>query len=748
MLLVTSTNDLPPVSKGMNLSRMSRSLLIWLTTLTVTLCMGGALHAQEPANQFRSAAWPLSGESARLGPFADYLEDMDGVFKLQDVQPGGSQNEKWLRHDAQTPNFGFTKSVYWFRVRVEAPSQITKTSWLLRIAYPLLDQIDIHFRWHGSGVTERTQYVQQGDRVRFADRALAHRQFLTPIAVPEAQLDIYIRVATTSSMQVPLEILAERDFLIKDESRVMAYGLLFGSMLIMILYNIFIFIWTRETNYLTYCIYALGLMLLFVALTGLGFQYLWPESLIWHEKSQAIIIPLILAAAVAFNRSFLALQNQAPKLDKLGFILFSLCILIGFISFVAPYAIGIKLGLALLFPGCLFVIYTGIYLWKRGYKPARYYVISWAAVVIGAILLGLNKAGVLPMNMVTDNGLIVGAVAQLMLLSYALADKVNQIKADKERIQRQALDEQKKAANTLQLALTKAEEANQLKSEFLANISHELRTPLNAIVNLPAGLLNQFETTFVWSCELCDAQFQSESGPAGLEDPGAKQTCPDCHKQSLECSDQAIFTGDSAEQIHFLKRIESSGRHLLAVVNDLLDISKLEADHMKIYPVELNVSDVLSEVAGTIETLAESKNIELIFEETTPDLRLQADRVKVAQVLINLIGNAIKFTPIGGNITTRVCPDLLRDRSALRFEVADTGEGIPEEYLKIIFDSFRQVDGSHTRQHQGTGLGLAICSRLVELHEGTIDVASTPGQGSRFWFILPLENNASQGKQG
>ncbi|MBT6434684.1 MAG: hypothetical protein HOK28_16430 [Deltaproteobacteria bacterium] len=732
----------------MNLSRMSRSLFIGLSTIVFGLCMGASLHAQELATQFRPTAWPSVGETAKLGPFTDYIEDATGALELENVKPGGSHHSMWIRHDAQTPNFGFTKSVYWFRMQMEAPAEATPTAWLLRIAYPLLDQIDIHLRWHGLGSDERTQYIQLGDSVRFSERQLKHRQFLTPIEAPEAQLDIYMRVATTSSMQVPMEILAERDFLITDESRVIAYGLLFGSMLIMILYNIIIFLWTREANYLTYCIYALGLMLLFVALTGLGFQYLWPESLIWHEKSQAIIIPLTLAAAVAFNRSFLALKSQALNLDKLGFILFALCILIGFVNFIAPYSLGIKLGIGLLFPACLFVIFTGFYLWKRGYKPARYYLISWAAVVIGAFLMGLNKAGALPMNMITDNALIFGAVAQLVLLSYALADKVNQLKADKEQIQRHALAEQKHAADKLQLALTKAEEANQLKSEFLANISHELRTPLNAIVNLPAGLLNHFETTFVWSCSICAAQFQSESGPAGLEDPEEKQTCPDCQKQSLACNEQAIFTGDSSEQIHFLKRIESSGRHLLAVVNDLLDISKLEADHMKIYPVEVNVSDVLSEVAGTIQSLADEKNVELVFEEIEPDLRLEADRVKVAQILINLIGNAIKFTPAGGSITTRVCPDLLADNNALRFEVADTGEGIPEEYLNIIFESFRQVDGSHTRQHHGTGLGLAICSRLVELHGGRIDVASTPGQGSRFWFILPLENNASQEKQG
>ena len=165
---------------------------------------------------------------------------------------------------------------------------------------------------------------------------------------------------------------------------------------------------------------------------------------------------------------------------------------------------------------------------------------------------------------------------------------------------------------------------------------------------------------------------------------------------------------------------------------------------MKIYPAEIAVADVLSEVSGTMETLAEAKGVQLVFSESEPGFTIEVDRVKLAQILINLIGNAIKFTPKDGHVYVRVCPDFVREENGLRFEVEDTGDGIPAEYLKVIFESFRQVDGSHTRQHQGTGLGLAISRRLIELHRGKIDVASTPGEGSRFWFILPLENGAGE----
>ena len=123
-----------------------------------------------------------------------------------------------------------------------------------------------------------------------------------------------------------------------------------------------------------------------------------------------MIIPATTAAAVSFNRSFLALKKQAPRTDQIGLFIFTLAIVLSFVALVAPYALVIKLDLALLVIGCGFVTLTGIQLWNRGYRPARYYVISWAAVVIGALLLTISKAGFLPSNMITDNGVIVGAV--------------------------------------------------------------------------------------------------------------------------------------------------------------------------------------------------------------------------------------------------------------------------------------------------------------------------------------------------
>ena len=689
----------------------------------VALGMASSALAQPP--------WPVGEEAINLGPHLEYLVDTNGTLTLEQARGDTSQ---WVRFEGETPSFGFTSDVYWFRTKLPAtPPQGTQA--LLHISYPLLDQIDFYAFEPGQALP--AQSVTLGDRVPFGERAIKHRHFLIDLAPSGSARDIYLRIQTTSSMNVPLSLVSQESFFVSDEALVMAYGLLFGSMIVMILYNIIIYLWTRENNYLVYCGYALGLVLLFVSLQGFSFQYLWPESLFWHEKSIVVIIASAVAAALSFNLGFLNLKEELPRLYPLGKLLIAISLVTAILAFLLPYSIAIRITIAVLLPSCVYAMASGIYLLKRGFRPARYYVVSWAAVVIGAVMLGMNRAGLLPVNVFTDNILLVGATAQLMLLSYALADRVNQIKADKERIQREALEDQRRASGELKIALEKAEEASRLKSEFLANISHELRTPLNAIVNLPSGMLENFERAPTWSCANCGSQFQSEDASDITPPADYQPDCPEC-SHPLEFQTEPTFIGNASEQIHYLTRIETSGRHLLGVVNDLLDISKLEADRMNIYPEPFPIVDMLREVETSMESLAEAKSIKVSYPNETLGLTLDADRIKVAQILVNLIGNAIKFTPEGGDIFVRVQEAKLAGNNALRFEVEDTGVGIPEASLGLIFESFRQVDGSHTRKHQGTGLGLAITQRLVLLHGGTIDVSSEENKGSLFSFVLPL----------
>jgi PAS domain S-box-containing protein len=255
-----------------------------------------------------------------------------------------------------------------------------------------------------------------------------------------------------------------------------------------------------------------------------------------------------------------------------------------------------------------------------------------------------------------------------------------------------ALDvtERRRAEEALSRAVA-AEEASRVKSEFLANMSHELRTPLNAII----GFSEMLE--------------QQAFGPLG-----------------------------DARNNEYIGDILHSGRHLLAIVNDILDLAKIEAGHMELRFEEVDPIDIAESCKRLVAAQAEAAEVTLALDVDDAPL-LRADPKRIRQVLLNLLSNAVKFTPAGGTVSLTI-----REEGAQRggpsmavITVADTGIGMSEDEVKIALQPFGQVDSSRARRHEGTGLGLPLARRLVELHDGAFDIASVPGEGTTATLRLP-----------
>jgi signal transduction histidine kinase len=194
--------------------------------------------------------------------------------------------------------------------------------------------------------------------------------------------------------------------------------------------------------------------------------------------------------------------------------------------------------------------------------------------------------------------------------------------------------------------------------------------------------------------------------------------------------------GDEAQED--VEAIYSSGKHLLHLINEILDMAKIEAGQMNLMVKDVDLVSLIQEVARDQQILVKDKNVQMLAVEATPIPMVEGDRVRLKQVLLNLLSNAIKFTE-RGSITIRYG---MQDAQTIRVDVEDTGPGMAQEHLDIIFERFRQVDGSTTRRAGGTGLGLAITRQLVEMHGGEIFVASTVDVGSTFSFTLPVKPGA------
>lgn len=282
----------------------------------------------------------------------------------------------------------------------------------------------------------------------------------------------------------------------------------------------------------------------------------------------------------------------------------------------------------------------------------------------------------------------------------------------------------------LTVALEKARESERVKMEFLASVSHELRTPLNSIINIPDGLLEEFPIVAAAVCPSCDATFALDQEEALLP----ITSCPSCHsKATLHRQDLVVYEGNPQQTKEYLHTVVQCGKHLLHVVNDILDASRLEAGRVELQESVVTLSEVMQAVQQAVGSLALARDLQLQLPSLNPAMTMWGDPLRLTQILINLIGNAIKFSHPGGRVMVRV----LTTPKGVRWEVQDEGIGIAKEDQERIFESFRQVEGGDTRRYGGSGLGLAITRQLVELHHGRVWVESIIGSGSTFVVELP-----------
>ncbi len=395
-------------------------------------------------------------DSVNLGAYAMEVEDPEGKLSLTDLV-GGSQKKKWKRIKGTTVNHGFTSSVFFIKVSLKS-RDTEPVDTVLEIAYPLIDHIKVDFIRNG----HMAEGYLFGDNYPFSARIVAHRNFIVPVRLtPGESVDMVFRVKTRSSMQVPLTLSSEKSFIQRSQLQDLCYGLYYGIMLAMVVYNLFVFISVREVTYFYYVLYVCSMAAFLLTLNGFSYQYFWPEYTWWNEQITAASIGSVVLFAHLFTRKFLDLPGWKPWINQLSIYLAVFLFLHLTVCFIVPYNVIIFPVIVIAVCMILLSLVAAVVLWAGGYTAARYYTLSWFAMLLGGAVLALNKLALVPRNVFTENALQIGSAVEVLLLSFALADRLSREKTVRYDAQRKALKHEQLARTAQAMALELEKEANE-----------------------------------------------------------------------------------------------------------------------------------------------------------------------------------------------------------------------------------------------------------------------------------------------
>ncbi len=615
-----------------------------------------------------------------LGQVMAVLEDPSRDVTIEDAIALDAAG-RFVRHSEAVLNAGYSRSAFWLRVDLtyHAEPPAGNSRWWLELAYPPLDHLDLYLP-DGQGGYRLAQ--RSGDALPFNQRQIRQRNHLFELELAANQPQrIYLRLESQGSIQIPLTLWAPVAYLEEQSGHIYVLAIIYGVLLVMLFYNLFIYFSVRDRSYLYYILYIASFGLYQVSVNGLGVQYLWPDSPWWANASTPFLIGAAGLFGCQFARSFLHTREHSPWIDRALMLLIGLGAVTMVVSLTSSYALALRMATFLALCFILVVLVAGIVAWRRGMRVARYFLIAWSAFLLGGQINTLMVLGYLPHMFLTMYAGQIGSALEVALLSLALADRINVMKEERAQV----LEE---TGRKLEVMNRELAESNRLKDQFLANVTHELRTPMHGVLG---------------SLELM---------------------------RTLELS---------SELEQYQRIAAGSARDMMQLVNDILALTELQAGKLRVRNEPFGLRLWIDELYAHYGALAAKRGLsfDLELDAQLPDA-LVGDVGKLKQSLGYLLDNAIKFTLRGGITLAVSGREVAPSGYLLEVTVSDTGIGFEAPADDSLYQYFRQLDGSMTRPYGGLGIGLSLCWQLVGLQGGSLSYHSEPGRGSRFLIQVPL----------
>ncbi|MDB5983756.1 MAG: histidine kinase [Pseudomonas sp.] len=615
-----------------------------------------------------------------LGRAVQVYEDVTENATIEEVS-APAMAYRFREQDTDTLNAGYSRSAYWLKVDLQfrPKNPDARPDWLLEMAYPPMDHVDLYT----ADESGRFRLAwKTGDMLAFASRQIKQNNFLFDLKLPANQVQtLYVRVAGHGSIQAPLALWSSHAYIEAQPARIYVLGLIYGMLLGMLVYNLFIYLSVRDTSYLYYNLYIASFGLYQISVNGAGVEFFWPDNPWWANAATPFLVGAAVFFASQFSRHFLKTSSLSRWLDRSLLMMIAFAAVVMVLAITVDYGIALRLATALVLLFTLVIIATGLTAGLRGLRVARYFIIAWSVFLTGGLINAFMLLGYLPNNFFTMYSSQMGSVLEVALLSLALADRINMMREQQATILLEA-------GQNLERLNQQLATSNRLKDEFLATLTHELRTPMNGVIG---------------SLELM-------------------QTVP--MDSELELYQQTAA---------------NSAQDMMGMVNGILTLTELQAGKLRAINEPFSVRRLVASVRSQYSGVAASKHLGFTVEldEKVPD-NLLGDISKLQQCLGCLLDNAIKFTKAGAIHVRIVGRPTDAQEQQLVIEVIDTGIGFSRPDEATLYQTFFQVDGSMTREYGGLGIGLAICRQLVELMGGTLSHESEPGRGSCFRLSVDL----------
>jgi len=666
--------------------KLTRSLLVFLT-LVFSLLSQAQAHVLD-----RDAP-----DQKRLQNLA-VLEDPKGQWTLEDVSSPAlaSRFQAW-NADRGDINLGFSQSAVWIRIPLQRTSE-APANWVLELPFFQLRTVDFF-------APDQTP-VRTGNALDISTRPFLYSSYAFPLQISTDPDSFYLRVTSDHSLTVPLTLWQEQPFRHHIQNKFILQALYFGGLIALLIYNLFLWISLKDLRFLLYSLFVGHFGLAMLAGNGLGQLFLWPGQTEFDGIAQSVFLSLVGCFAMLFADRFLQARQHIPRASQ-GFKLVSGIFLLLAMALISTMWHGLGRGWLLTFlfliamPTGGFVAFVGAVIVRRGEKGARFFLLAWLIIWLGASIAALRAFDLLPTNTFTSNSLQISSAIEMLLLALALADMVHTERKKREVAQQQAIEANERLLESARLAEERLERAVQERTE-----------QLNLALSTETQLLSQYMRFGA----LISHEFRN---PLGIVNS----------QISLIRKEHALG------QLNLDKRldtIDSATRRLLSLFETWLRGDRLQQAMQDIKPQHLPLAAWLRELIDEQASYHANHRLELKINRTVGDLWADENLLEVA--VLNLIDNACKYSKAG----TKVVVETLQKPGWVGIGVSDEGQGIDTVHHQAVFEDYFRVASESTLS--GMGLGLAFVRRIVQMHQGKMELQSAVGQGSRFCLWLPHQN--------